>query len=178
MRRRQHAARAQHASHFGERSLDVEVHPALAGDDGVEARVGEGNRLRGGDDEVDREPFAGRALARRGDLAGGDVDAADDAAAARELARDESGAGAEVEHTLAGGADAERCEQVVEARRRARPVARVVGGGAAPVDRAAAVEAGVAGGVAGHDTGHSTHIRSGCFMRPAAASASSPQPQK
>jgi len=71
VRRHQHAAGPQHAPHFGERSLDVEVHPALAGDDGVEARVGERNRLRGSDDEVDREAFRARAFASGGDLAGG-----------------------------------------------------------------------------------------------------------
>ncbi len=118
---------------------------------------------------------AGGGAPRRGDLPGRDVGAADRAAAPREFARQQPGAGAQIEHALAGQADAECGQHVVQACGRAGPVGSVVDRGAAPVDLAASVDGAR---LVHQDLGHSTHMRRLCFIRPACASASSPQPQK
>ncbi len=183
VRRHEQAARRENAAHLGDRSVDVEIHPALTRDDDIEARVGERARLGSGDGEVDGEPFGAGARARRGDLSGRDVDAADDRAAPRQLARDQASAGAEVEDALAGDADAERGEQVVQACGRAGPVRGVVGRGAAPVDRPAAVDGDVRCAHAGSIAPVTTPARA---PRGAAAAScgrpaprpSAPQPQK
>ena len=185
--RDQHAVRRQDAAQFGERARRRRSTSSTGWRSRRRSwrrRTGRPRRRRRRSRSASPSSFA--LAPRRLDLAGSDVDAADDRAAARELARDQAGAGAEIEHALARPADAERGQDVEQALRRPGTMRGVVGRGPAPVDGAAAVDRARARAGAhrvgvrqpAHDAGQSAHIRSGCFMRPASASASSPQPQK
>jgi hypothetical protein len=129
----------QQTRNFATRPFEIEVSPTLAGCDYVEAGCGKARVFGRSDSIVNAQAGLLGAFLGGLDLTSVDVDSDDLGSIFGELLSQEADARAKVQHLLPWQPDAAFCQPLVKLRRIIRPMLGVIGGGAAPLDWAAAV---------------------------------------